>query len=179
MSAASSRRCWGRTIVGLALALLAVVGCNGDPTTVVVDNGFPAAADAAGTMTVFKVWWVTTLFPNPVAPEARSETERTIPASDFAYALLAPGWSPGSGAPPSQLVALKSAQPLTTAAHDLLTITVDDSHFAGNCAAGSPLDATDAQLIVGRIFPGEWPHAPTSASTCTTTPAVADAGQGQ
>ena len=93
MSAASSRRCWGRTIVGLALALLAVVGCNGDPTTVVVDNGFPAAADAAGTMTVFKVWWVTTLFPSPVAPGASSETERTIAATDFAYALLAPGWS--------------------------------------------------------------------------------------
>jgi hypothetical protein len=178
MSAASSRRCWGRTIVGLALALLAVVGCNGDPTTVVVDNGFPAAADAAGTMTVFKVWWVTTLFPSPVAPGASSETERTIAATDFAYALLAPGWSPGGG-PPARLVALASAQPLTATPHDLLTITVDDAHFVGDCAAGSTLDAADAELIVERIFPGDFAGATYDPSTCTTTPAVADAGQGQ
>ena len=85
MPAPSRHRC----ALGLAIALIAAAGCNGDPTTAVVENGYPAAW-RAGTMTVFKVWWVTTLFPNPVAPEARSETERTIPASDFAYALLAP-----------------------------------------------------------------------------------------
>ena len=173
MPAPSRHRC----ALGLAIALIAAAGCNGDPTTAVVENGYPAAW-RAGTMTVFKVWWVTTLFPSPVAPGASSETERTIAATDFAYALLAPGWSPGGG-PPARLVALASAQPLTATPHDLLTITVDDAHFVGDCAAGSTLDAADAELIVERIFPGDFAGATYDPSTCTTTPAVADAGQGQ
>jgi hypothetical protein len=158
-----------------AVVLLAAVGCSADPTTAVVENAYPVAATAADTMTVFKVWWVTTLFPSPVAPGASSETERTVPASDFAYALLAPGWPPDSGTRPPRLVALKSAQPLTAAAHELLTIAVDDGRFVGDCQAGSPLDPADAALIVGRIFPGDFAGAAYDPATCTTAPAT-DAG---
>ena len=160
----------------MVLALLAAAGCDTAPTTAVVENGYPAAADTANTVTVFKLWWAATLFPDPVPPGASSETERTVPSTDFAYALVAPGWSPAAGTPPSRLVALESARPLTAPAHDLLTITVDDARFVGNCAAGSTLAAADAALIAERIFPGDFAGATYDPATCATVTATVDAG---
>jgi hypothetical protein len=178
MNITSSRRLALGSALGLAAAVLIFSGCDDKPTTAVVENGYalPAtgAAPANTTTTVFKTWWVTTLFPIPVAAGASSETERTIAASDFAYALLAPGWSPDSGAPPPRLVAVKSVQKLTVAAHDLLTIIVSDDRFAGNCAAGTTLTNDDARLIVERIFPGELAGMSYDAATCTSTPASSD-----
>ena len=89
--------------LGLALAvaslLATLAGCDDTPTTAVVENAFPAVSDAAPPAptsvyptSVYRVWWVTTLFANAIAPGASSLTERTIPAADYAYALLAPGW---------------------------------------------------------------------------------------
>ncbi len=111
--------------LGFAAAVFCAVGCDDAPTTAVVENAYPAPGDAglADAVTVFKVWWVTTLFPTPVAPGASSEIQRTIPGSDFAYALLAPGWLPEGETRPPRLVAMKSTQPLTATAHDLLTIS--------------------------------------------------------
>jgi hypothetical protein len=160
-----------------AAAPIALCGCNDSPTTAVVENGYPlsddAGSDAGGgtaTMTIFKAWWVTTLFPFPVGPAATSETERTIPGSDFAYALLAPGWSPDDGGAPGRLIAIKSTQKLSVAAHERLRITVSDDQFAGNCAAGSSLAPEDAQLIVERIFPGDFAGVTYDPATCASTP---------
>ena len=168
--------------LGSALALAAMVlissGCDDSPTTARVANRYPppiAGAASADTTTVFKAWWVTTLFPNPVPAGTSSEPERTIEGSDFAYALLAPGWSPDKGAPPTRLVAIKSVKKLTASAHDLLTIEVSDDQFAGNCAAGSTLTDDDARLIVERIFPGDFTDRNYDPSTCTSTPAPSDA----
>jgi hypothetical protein len=165
-----------RLAAGLALALLASPGCDDAPTTAVVANGYPVAGDVADTMTVFKVWWAPTLFPDPVPPGEASETERTIPGSDFAYALLAPGWSAESATPPPRLVALKSTRALTAVAHERLAIPVSDDAFTGNCAAGSTLAEADARLIAERIFPGDFAGASYDPATCTSTPAPPDAG---
>jgi hypothetical protein len=165
--------------LGLTAALVLGGGCNDDPTMVQVENDYPLPGDtgaAADTVIVFKAWWVTTLFVDPVAPGAISEPERTIPSQDFAYVLIAPGWSPDSGGRPSRLIALKSRQPLSATAHGLLTISVSDGAFAGDCAAGGRLDADDALLIVERIFPGDFAGTVYDPATCTTTPAPADAG---
>ena len=179
-----SRLTPGAIAVAVAMAAVAVAvavaGCDDDPTTALVENGYAIPSDvgtaAADPMTVFKVWWVTTLFPTPVPPGELSETERTVPASDFAYALLAPGWSPELGGPPARLIVVKSKQPLAVAAHDLLRITVADDQFTGNCAAGIPLGADDARFIVERIFPGDFAGASYDPATCTNLPAAADAG---
>jgi hypothetical protein len=160
-----------RTIVARQLLLATALaggtllaGCNDAATTAVVENTYPAA-------TVFKVWWVTTLFPSPVAPGASSETERTVPGDDFAYALLAPSGLPDAQQPPANLVALKSTEKIAAAEHDLLTITVSDDRFAGNCASGSVLSDEDAQLIVQRIFPGDFAGQTYDPATCASAPA--------
>ena len=165
-----------KTLVCL-LALTAAAplsGCNDTASIVVVTNAYPA--DAPAPMMVFKVWWTTTLVADPVAP-ASSASERTVPGDDFAYALLAPGWTPELGAPPPALIAARSADELSVARGNQLEILISDDTFIGNCAAGKPLDAATAALIVESIFPGDFAGATYDPSTCTriTTLVSADA----
>jgi hypothetical protein len=162
----------------VTLALLApVAGCDDAPTNAVVENAYAPAGDAAASAstTVWKVWWGTTLFATPVEPGASSETERAIPGRDFAYALLAPGWSPADGARPPRLVAVKSAAPIAASEHDLLRIVVSSDTFVGDCASGAPLSDVDARFIVERIFPGDFAGATYDPATCTTVPSGLDA----
>jgi hypothetical protein len=160
-----------------ASLLAPLAGCDDTPTTAIVENGFPASgAGSSGPTTVYEVWWVTTLFPNAVAPGSTSETERTIPAADFAYALLAPGWSPADGGRPARLIAARSANPLSVAVHDVLRIVVSPATFVGDCATGPPLDADDARFIVERIFPGDFAGVAYDPATCTTTAEASDGG---
>jgi hypothetical protein len=147
-------------LVALAIVALPLAACNDAATTVFVANG---SAD----LTVSKVWWNATLIPESVAPRRASAVQRAVPGDDFAYALLAP------------LIPARSAQPLSVARGDQLEILVSDDTFVGDCAAGEPLDADTAQLIVERIFPGDFAGATYDPVTCTTTPASADAAQGQ
>jgi hypothetical protein len=152
----------------LALACVSALGCDTETaTSAVVDN-------ASSSVTVYKAWWGATLFRDPVAPSAESETERTVPSNDFAYALLAPGWDPNSGAPPSRLVAVRSSAPLSATRGDTLHIVVSDDAFVGDCAAGKPLSQDDADFITQRIFPGDFAGGVYDATTCTTH-AAADA----
>jgi hypothetical protein len=167
-------------LLGLAGASAPLAGCNDTASTVLVANGYPAGTDADGgvaaSTTVFKVWWTTTLIADPVAPGATSAAERTVPGDDFAYALLAPSWSPDRGGAPPALIAARSAARLSVARGDQLEIMVSDETFDGDCAAGKPLDAETAALIVESIFPGDFAGARYDPSTCTTTPVAVDAG---
>jgi hypothetical protein len=168
--------------VALATVLLATVllaplsGCDDTPTTAIVENGYAPAASSGETTTVFQVWWSTTLFPAPVAAGASSESERSVPGSDFAYALLAPGWSPDAGGAPSHLVAVRSADRLSVATHDRLRIVVAPGAFVGDCATGSRLAADDARLITESIFPGPFAGATYDPTTCSTNPGTGDGG---
>jgi hypothetical protein len=151
--------------IALAIFLFAslTVGCNDEPTTVRVANGYQDGG------TVLKVWWLTTLLDAPVAAADLSKTERAIPGSDVAYALFAPAVSPAA------MIALRSKQPLRAAAHELLTIEVSDDLFAGNCAAGQPLTDDEARSIVESIFPGDFAGVSYDAASCTRTPVAGDA----
>ncbi len=160
-----------------SLLLGGLVGCETeDPTTIVVDNDHPAI-DGGGDaeITVFEAWWGTSLLPDPVAPGAEGAVQRAVLGTDFAYALLAPGWTPASGAPPSRLIPVKSSSRLTVARGDRLHVHVSDATFAGNCAAGAPLSQEDADFITQRIFPGAFAGFVYDASTCVATPAGAPA----
>jgi hypothetical protein len=179
MNSNAHRRLFLVPFAAASLAFAALTGCNDSPTTALVENLYPTGADGgtdAETMTVFKVWWVTTLFARPLGPGMTSETERVVPGSDFAYALLAPGWSPDDGSAPRRLIAIKSASKLSVATHDLLQIVMSDDQFVGNCAAGKPLSAADARLIVERLFPGAFAALVYDPATCTSVPANLDAG---
>src|SRR5215469_11192668 len=132
----------------LVSALLAATSCaTEDATIAVVDNGYPTK------ITVFKVWWQTTVFVDAVAPGGEGTAERTVPATDTAYAILAPGWDPSSKTPPPVLLPAKSIAPFGTSRGETLHIVVSDATFAGNCAAGEPLTQPDADFITQRIFP--------------------------
>lgn len=164
-------------LLGLAAGVVPLFGCNDAPATLVVVNSYPAQSDAAiaAPITIYKVWWKATLIVDPVPPDGASAVARTVPGSDHAYALLAPGWLPESGAPPTVLVAAQSAERLSLGRGAQLEILISDDTFIGNCAAGRPLDAESASLIVERIFPGDFAGASYDPTTCATTPIAGDA----
>jgi hypothetical protein len=164
----------------VAFAFLGALGCETeDPTMVVVDNDYPAVAeggDPAREVTVYKVWWVTSLVPEPVAPGAEGQPQRTVPGSDYAYAVLAPGWDPSSSTPPTTFLPAKSAATLSAARGDTLHVRVSDDTFAGNCGAGKPLSQDEADFITQRIFPGEFAGVAFDAKSCAATAGPADGG---
>lgn len=149
------------------------------PTTGVVVNAYPAppdGGDPAKQTVVFKTWWVATYFPDPVPGGAESSEVRTVPASDFAYAVLTKDWDPASATPPTTFIALKSKAPISAARGNVLHITVSDQTFTGNCDAKQPLSQDDADFITQRIFPGQFAKVTYDAKTCTSTPVVSDDG---
>jgi hypothetical protein len=152
-------------------AALALVACDtSDPTSAVVDNGYPAPT------VVYQVWWSVTLFADPVAAGAESDANRVVAGSDYAYALLAPNWDPTSSTPPATLIPVRTKGPLAVARGDTLHIAISGASVDGDCAAGSRLSHEDAQFIVQRIFPGEFAGADYDETTCTTTTRASDAG---
>jgi hypothetical protein len=167
--------------IALAVSSLAVAlaACDTeDASKAVVDNGYPGVAqggDPARQTVVYRAWWVATYFPEPVAGASTSSEQRSVPASDFAYAVLASNWDPASATPPATFVVVKSKAPLSVARGDTLHIVVDDQAFTGSCAADQPLSQEEADFITQRIFPGEFANVTYDARTCTTTPAASAA----
>lgn len=159
-----------RALLSFAIAVSAVstIGCETEePTHAVVENTYTDGV-------VYRAWWVVTLFEEPVAASATSAELRSVPETGFAYALLAPGWDPASGAPPASLIAVKSKVPLTVGRGGTLRIQVSDALFEGQCSAKQPLAQADADLITQRIFPAELANLHYDAATCKTTPAPSD-----
>ena len=163
----------------LVVSAAALAACDTeDATQAIVDNAYPAPADADATtqIAVYRAWWAPTYFPDAVGAGTSSTQYRTVPGTGTAYAVLAPGWDPSSATPPTQLVVVESKVPLSIDRGDTLHIAVSDATFAGNCAANQPLSQTDADFITQSIFPGEFANLTYDAATCTTTTSDADAG---
>jgi hypothetical protein len=102
---------------------------------------------------------------------------RVVKGSDYAYALLAPGWDPESGSPPSALLPVRTISKLSVDRGDTLRIVISDATVLGNCATGTPLAQADADFITQRIFPGEFVGQHYDAASCTVS-AVSDSGAG-
>jgi hypothetical protein len=167
--------------VALALlfsALLSFAGCDtSEPTSAVVDNGFPAppdGGDPALQTAVFKVWWFVTLFPDPVAAGSSSDVNRVVPASEYAYALLAPNWDPASGAPPTTLIPVRLKDKVSVARGDIVRITVSEETVEGNCSGGTALSQDDADFITQRIFPGDFASVTYDAVRCVASPVISE-----
>jgi hypothetical protein len=167
-------------VTALSCVALFVAGCDGEaPTTASVRNDYPAPVDGgapAAQNVVLRVWYATTLFASPVAPGVTSEEERTVPGEDYVYAVLAVGWDPASGAPPSRVIPLRSKGRLAVKRGDLGLVTVSPATFDGDCAAGSPLSQDDADFVTQRIFPGAFAGLLYDAATCTARAPTADGG---
>lgn len=161
-----------RRWIPLLALLLTHTGCGTEtPTEAVVSNGYPASEALA----VYRAWYATTLFGDPLAPESASAAQRTVPGSATAYAVLALGWDPSSKAKPTSFVPIQSKRELSVERGDTLRIVVSDRTFTGRCEGGEPLDQSDADFITQRIFPGDFAGVHYDASTCTAT-AVSDGG---
>lgn len=159
--------------------------CNPAPTTsVVFDNDYPATAKDAPV--VYLAYWQSVLFEGPVFPGASSAPQSTVAASpNTAYVVLAPGWDPEGGAPPSSFVLLQSRSGFGVGLGGTLHIPVDDSTFMGNCASASFLTQAQADFISQMVFAHVDAGADAEvhstsftydAATCTATVAAADAG---
>lgn len=173
----------------LALTLLLGAGATATlaacetetPTMAIVENSYPEVPNGEASATrivVYKAWWVATLFKEPVLPAAVSDEERSVPETDFVYALLAPGWDPTTGAVPTKLVAVKSKAKLGVARGETLHIAVSDETFDGNCDAQQPLSQEDAAIVTQRIFPGDFANVAYDPESCTTSPLSEDGGAG-
>lgn len=159
--------------LALAFLLCAPPSCAGFPdtapqTAVVLENHY-AGADAP---VIYDAAWQNVSFQgNPVSPGSATSPQITVPASadNRAYVVLAPGWDPTSTTPPSQMVVLQSRAGFAVRLDDTLHIPVDDTSFAGNCAAGSALPQDQADFIAGRVFAADFAGLRYDAATCTTS----------
>ena len=161
-------------VMACALCLPLLAGCDSAGSTwAVLSNRYPPASDVAevDSMPVYQGWWSVAQFPDPVAAGRISDAVRVVEGTDYAYALLAPGWDLASSTPPSTLVPLRSAQKISVARGDTLTFVVADDFTTGNCAVGKPLAQEDADFITQRIFPGAFAGQAYDAPHCRTYPA--------
>jgi len=169
--------------LGAAVLAAQLVACRTeDPTFAVVENGYPVLEEGGNPAlqtVVYKVWWGVTLFDDPVMPGATGAEQRGVPESAVAFALLAPGWDPASGKPPTTLIPVMSRDFFVVKRGDTLQMRVSDDTFGGNCATRQTLAQEDADFITQRIFPGEFEGVTYDPRTCTSIPLqTGDAGSG-
>jgi hypothetical protein len=147
-----------------------LAGCDHAPvTTVAIVNGY--GPNAPHSLVIYRASWQAVSFHDAVLPGSSSEPQTTLAASaTTAYVVLAPGWDPTTGTPPTSFVILQSRQGFEVHLDTTLRIAVDDSTFIGNCAAGSVLPQEQADFITQLVFPTELGPFSYDAATCTTTP---------
>jgi hypothetical protein len=162
--------------IALLFPMLAACGTE-TPTRATVVNGYAEAGDGApaAQLVVYRVWYSTTLFRDPVLPKASSGVQRIVPGSDEAYAVLTSHWDPASGDTPRAFIPVRSRRALSVARGDVLQIVVSDATFVGRCDGEGPLTQSQADFITTRIFPAEFTGVHYDAATCTAE-TVSDAG---
>jgi hypothetical protein len=161
----SSYSLWAAAICAL-LAPFAI-GCDAPSTNVVLDNDYPPSA--ANALVVYHAFWQAVSFTTPISPGASSDPRSTVAASaNTAYVLLAPGWDPTSTTPPTSFIVLQSVGGFDVHLNDTLHIPVDDTTFAGHCAAGSFLPQDQSDFITQRVFASDFAGRSYDAATCAT-----------
>jgi hypothetical protein len=160
----------GRASLAALLATTgAAGGCTPYSTDVVIENRYTSATPSP--LVIYRAAWHAVSFKEPIAPGAASAAETTVPASsNTAYVVVAPGWDPASATKPTRLVVLQSRDGFHAHLDTTLHIPVDDTTFAGNCAAGSHLSQADADVLTQLVFPADFADVTYDAATCTSTP---------
>lgn len=157
----------GVSRLAVAVGWLVASGCDTPSTTVVLTNGYPAGSGQV----IYRAFWQTVSFPTPLAPGEATDRQPALPSSEnTAYVVVAPGFTPGDGGmAPSTFLVLQSRTGYALHLNGALGITVDDSSFAGNCAAGGALAQADADIITQRVFAADFAGLRYDAATCRTT----------
>jgi hypothetical protein len=158
--------------IALLPMLISLSACGAErPTEAVAVNGYALSSDGSvsNTITVYRVWYATTLFRDPLAPKSTSAPVRTVPGSATAYAVLAPGWDPSSSDAPSAFIPVQSNHELGATRGDTIDLVVSDRTFSGRCGGSRTLDQDEADFITQRIFPAEFEGMTYDPATCTST----------
>lgn len=147
--------------------------CAGFPdkapqTLVVLDNDYASSTQPQAVL--YQAYWLNVAFQTPVPPGSSSTPQAGTPASaNTAYALVAPGWDPDGGSPPTSFVVLRSKVGYGVDLGDTLHIAVSSDTFDGDCAAGDPLDQAEADFLTQVVFSSAFAGLTYDAPTCTTT----------
>jgi hypothetical protein len=150
----------------VVITATSVVGCDTPHTLVVLDNDYPTTS----MLVAYDAFWQSVRFPAPVPPAMSSDPQPALAASpNLAYVVLAPGWDPSSATPPTTFVVLESREGFALDFNSTLDIPLDDTTFAGNCAAGSTLMQPQADFITQRVFQATFAGLSYDAATCTAT----------
>jgi hypothetical protein len=167
------------SLFSASVAIASLSACDDTEATAVVDNAYPTltdgGADPLNSITVYRAWWLVTVFTDPVAAGTSSDSHRVVNGLDSAYVVLAPGWDKASGTAPTKLIPAKTKTAIGVSSGDVLHITANDENLIGNCAAKQPLTQVDADFITQNIFPNEFAGFTYDAPTCTLTP-ISDGG---
>lgn len=144
------------------------MGCENPSAYVVFENHYPPKA--ATPAVVYDASWEAVSLQAPLPPGASSDPQFSVVASpNTAYVVLAPGWDQASSSPPPSLVVMQSRGGFEVQLGDTLHIPIDDTTFAGDCAAGSALTQAQADFLTQRVFSGHFMGLGYHAATCTTT----------
>lgn len=111
---------------------------------------------------VNRLWWQTTLFATPVEPQSSSPLARTVPASDFAYALLT-----STADDAGTLLPIRSRERLHVERGAVLDVHVNSTDWLGFCDAGQPLTQEEADFITQRIFATQFAAQTFDADSCS------------
>lgn len=170
------------TSIRRAIAILCVLSsasgaalgaaCQPDLSEAVVVNELPA--NGPEPLTVYKVWYRSALFLDPVAPGGQSETLRIGPGTEPAYALLALAYDPDAGAP--RLVPARTKDVIRSEPGDTARLVFSPATALIGCGGTVGMSREDYETIRQRIFPGDT-FAPFDPAGCTPQPDPAqDAG---
>ena len=140
-----------RSFATLVATVALVAGCQTDPTEAVVVNALPA--NAAEPLTVYRAWYLSTLYVDPVAPESQSEQLRVGAGAEPAYALLAVAYDPEVG--PVRLVPARTRENVRLEAGETARVVFSASSSLIGCDGPDGLSREQYEFLAARIFPGE------------------------
>lgn len=124
-------------------AILATSCEANDPVEATITNGFAPGPRAP---TLEKVWYRSTLWRGPIAPQATSESRRVGTGAERAYAIMTLD---------AQRFVIVSRAVITAAPGTSLSIEFSGESSAGQCLTATKLPAADYDFVTSRIFPGE------------------------
>ena len=159
-----------RVLVSALACAPFLAACDTPHTNVVLENNY---APSTRPLVVYHASWQAISFQDDggVPPGAASDTQVTVPASEnLAFVVLAPGWDRDSSKPPTSFVVMRSRHGFAVHLDTTLHISVDDTTFLGNCAAGSFLTQAQADFITQLVFPTDFATFKYDPATCTVTP---------
>ena len=152
----------------------ALFGCQTSNTEVAIANGFPEGPDAP---TLTKTWFRSTLYLEPIAPGATSESLRVGTGAEPAWAILSLYDPRAPDAPPSITVARTRAVIAIEPGDERTIVISPETAFVG-CGGPGGLSPEDYAVARERIFPGEGlpPFDPATGCVAKAPEAVVDGG---